>query len=105
MRRWWPPVTGFAPPGQAAPAGATVLPGWPEGVDPGVSAEAFGFAVGLFFTAAEPGGDQELAPLSEVIGHEHRRAELQAAWARYFADLLAEVIGYQPPPVAVQEQT
>jgi amidase len=69
-----------------AAAGATVVPGWPEGVDPGESTEVFGFAVGLFFAVAEPSSDEEFAPLSAVIGHEQRRSELRAAWARYFAE-------------------
>jgi amidase len=62
-----------------ARAGVRVVEGWPDGVDPAVQAEAFGFQVEWFFAAAEgrePAGADE---------QERRRAALGAAWARYFA--------------------
>src|SRR4029453_4168115 len=40
-----------------ARAGATVVEGWPEGVDPVREAESFGFHVRLFFAYQEPDED------------------------------------------------
>jgi amidase len=68
-----------------AAAGATVVEGWPDGVDPVQQAESFGFHVGLFFAFQQPGAD--VATLSEVVDHEHRRMAARAAWGRYFDDL------------------
>jgi amidase len=68
-----------------ARAGATVVEGWPDGVDPLRQAESFGFHVGLFFAFQQPGED--IATLSEVIGHEHRRMAARAAWTSYFDDV------------------
>jgi amidase len=65
-----------------AKAGATVVEGWPDGVDPVAAAESFGFHVGLFFAFQEPGDD--LPPLAQVIDHEHRRMAVRAAWGRHF---------------------
>jgi amidase len=64
-----------------ARAGVRIREGWPDGVDPAVQAEAFGFQVELFFAA------QEGRELAGVAGQERRRAELGAAWGRYFADV------------------
>jgi amidase len=66
-------------------AGATVVEGWPEGVDPALEYESFGFHVRLFFAFQESGEDP--AKLSEVIGHERRRMASRAAWGRYFGDV------------------
>jgi amidase len=68
-----------------ARAGATVVEGWPEGVDPVRHAESFGFHVGLFFAFQQPGED--FATLSQVVDHEHRRMAARAAWSRYFDHL------------------
>jgi amidase len=65
-----------------ARAGATIVEGWPEGVDPVEQYESFGFHVRLFFAFQQPNGD--FASLSEFIGHEHRRMSARAAWGRYF---------------------
>lgn len=65
-----------------ARAGATIVEGWPEGIDPGRSAESFGFHVGLFFAFAQPGED--LPPLAAVIDQELRRIAARAAWSSYF---------------------
>ena len=54
-----------------ARAGATVVEGWPDCVDPMRNYESFGFHVRLFFAFQQPGED--FATLSEVIDHEHRR--------------------------------
>jgi amidase len=67
-------------------AGATVVEGWPEGVDPVQEYESFGFHVGLFLAVVQPGGDST-QKLSEFIGHEARRMSARAAWARYFNDI------------------
>jgi amidase len=68
-----------------ARAGATVVEGWPDGVDPVRNYESFGFHVGLFFAFQQPG--EEFATLSEVIDHENRRMAARAAWNRYFDDV------------------
>jgi amidase len=68
-----------------ARAGATVVEGWPEGVDPVRNYESFGFHVRAFFAFQEPGED--FAKLSEFIDHENRRMVARAAWDRYFDDI------------------
>jgi amidase len=68
-----------------AQAGATVVEGWPDGVDPVRNYESFGFHVGLFFAFQQPGED--FATLSEVIDHENRRMAARAAWNSYFDDV------------------
>jgi amidase len=67
-----------------ARAGATVVEGWPDGVDPARQAESFGFHVRLFFAFQQPGED--LPPLAEVVDHEHRRMAARVAWGRAFDD-------------------
>jgi amidase len=64
-----------------ARAGATVVEGWPDGVDPAQTAETFGYHVGLFF-AFQGQGDLEQA--SELVEQESRRMAVRAAWAGYF---------------------
>jgi amidase len=66
-------------------AGATVLEGWPAGVDPVQQYESFGYHVQLFFAIQQPGGD--LAMLSEFIDQENRRMAARAAWSHYFDDV------------------
>lgn len=66
-------------------AGATVVEGWPDDVDPVRNAETFGFHVGLFFAFQQPGAD--FATLSEVVEQEHQRMAARAAWTRYFGDV------------------
>ena len=68
-----------------ARAGATVVEGWPDGVDPVREAESFGFHVRLFFAYQQPGDD--LPPFAEVVAHEHRRMAARAAWGDYFDDV------------------
>jgi amidase len=65
-----------------ARAGATVVEGWPDGVDPEAGYESFGFQVGLFFAFQQPGED--FAKISEVARQERRRMAVRAAWGRYF---------------------
>jgi amidase len=68
-----------------ARAGARVVEGWPDGVDPVQQAESFGFRVGMFFAFQQPGEDG--TPLSAFIEHERRRMASRAAWRRYFEDI------------------
>jgi amidase len=68
-----------------AGAGATVVEGWPDGVDPVRQAESFGFHVRLFFAFQQPGED--VATLSEIVDHEHRRMAARAAWSSYLDDV------------------
>jgi amidase len=70
---------------ELARAGAMVVEGWPDGVDPARNYESFGFHVRLFFAFQQPGED--FATLSEVIDHENRRMAARAAWNRYFDDI------------------
>jgi amidase len=65
-----------------ARAGATLVDGWPDGVDPVQHAGSFGFQVQLFFAFQQPGGD--VATLAQVIEQESRRMAARAAWDRYF---------------------
>jgi amidase len=68
-----------------ARAGATVVEGWPDGVDPVQHYESFGFHVQAFFAFQQPGED--FAKFSEFIDHENRRMAARAAWNRYFDDI------------------
>jgi len=68
-----------------ARAGATVVEGWPDGVDPVQHYESFGFHVQAFFAFQQPGED--FATISQVIEHEHRRMASRAAWNRHFDDV------------------
>ena len=66
-------------------AGARIVEGWPDGVDPAAQAESFGFHVRLFFAYEDPGDD--LPTLAQAIEHEHRRMAARAAWTRWFDDV------------------
>jgi amidase len=68
-----------------ARAGATVVEGWPEGMDSVQNYESFGFHVGLFFAFQE--SDEDFTTFSEFIDHENRRMAARAAWNRYFDDV------------------
>jgi amidase len=68
-----------------ARAGATVVEGWPDGVDPVRHYESFGFHVQSFFAFQQPG--EAFAKFSEFIDHENRRMAARAAWNRYFDDV------------------
>ena len=68
-----------------ARAGATVVEGWPDGVDPVQHYESFGFHVQAFFAFQQPGED--FAKFSEFVDHENRRMAARAAWNRYFNDI------------------
>jgi amidase len=66
-------------------AGATVVVGWPEDVDPVQQYESFGFHVQLFFAFQQH--EEQFARVSEFIDHEHQRMAARAAWSRYFNDV------------------
>jgi len=66
-------------------AGATIVEGWPAGIDPVADYESFGFQVGLFFAFQDP--EQEFAPFGEIARQESRRQRSIAAWASYFDDV------------------
>ena len=68
-----------------ARAGATVVEGWPDGVDPVQHYESFGFHVQAFFAFQQPG--ESFAKFSEFVDHENRRMAARAAWNRYFDDI------------------
>jgi amidase len=68
-----------------ARAGAQVVEGWPDSVDPAHTYESFGFHVRAFFAFQEPGED--FAELSAFIDHDNRRMAARAAWNRYFRDI------------------
>jgi amidase len=63
-----------------AGAGAAVVEGWPEGIDPVQEAESFGFHVGLFVGYH---GD-EFGRSRELVEQEQRRLRARAAWSSYF---------------------
>jgi amidase len=69
-----------------ARAGATVVEGWPDGMDPVRNYESFGFHVRSFFAFQEPG--ENYAKFSEFVEQENRRMEARAAWSRYFDDVV-----------------
>jgi amidase len=66
-------------------AGAKVVEGWPDGIDPVLDHECFGFHVQWFFASQQP--DAPFARVDEVIAQEHRRMAARAAWGRYFDDV------------------
>ncbi|MET0864708.1 MAG: amidase family protein [Nakamurella sp.] len=68
-----------------AAAGAKIVIGWPEDLDPQQQSDAFGFQVGLFFAFAEGGSD--FATLTEVVQQEAKRLAARQSWDRYFSDV------------------
>jgi amidase len=68
-----------------ARAGAKVVEGWPQGVDPPQIAESFGFHVEMFFAFVQP--EERPPAMSKFIEHEVRRMEAREAWGRYFKDV------------------
>jgi amidase len=66
-------------------AGAAIVEGWPEGVDPVGQAEAFGFQVAQFL--AFHGGDTDFATLPQVVEQHQRRMAARMAWDRSFAEV------------------
>jgi amidase len=68
-----------------AAAGASIVQGWPDGVDPDRSAAAFGFQVDAFFTLHQAGGAD--VPLAEFAAQEATRMAIRAAWQRHFSSI------------------
>jgi amidase len=68
-----------------ARSGATIVEGWPDGVDPASDYGSFGFQVGLFLALQE--AEPEFATLPEIVHQEARRNAVRAAWARYFGNV------------------
>jgi amidase len=66
-------------------AGAMIVEGWPDGVDPVLHHKAFGFQVQWFFASQQP--DEPFEKVTEVVAQEHRRMAARAAWDRYFEDV------------------
>ena len=69
-----------------AKAGATVVEGWPDGVDAAQNHETFGFHVQLFFAYHQGEGGAH-GTLSDVVARERDRMSMRAAWTRYFTDI------------------
>ena len=68
-----------------AKAGATVVEGWPDGVDPVAGFEAFGAQVQAFFAWQDP--DSAIGSLINFAAQDDRRMAHRAAWRRYFDDV------------------
>jgi amidase len=64
--------------------GATVVEGWPDGVDPGAGFEAFGAQVQAFFGWQDP--KDAAGSLADFAAQDARRMAYRAAWRRYFQD-------------------
>jgi len=67
-----------------AEAGATVVEGWPDGVDPAAGFEAFGAQVQAFFAWQDP--PAATGSLAEFAAQDARRMAHRAAWRRCFED-------------------
>jgi amidase len=67
-----------------AKAGARVVEGWPDDIDPSEVAETFAFHVGLFLAFTET---QQFARWPEFVENEHRRLAARAAWQRYLSQV------------------
>ena len=65
-----------------AHAGATIVEGWPDGIDPAREAESFGFHLGGLLALTEPRAD--VPPMAQFVEQENRRMSARAAWGRYF---------------------
>jgi amidase len=74
-----------------ARGGATIVEGWPDGVDPARHYESFVFHVQSFFAFQQLG--EAFAKFSEFIDHENRRMAARAAWNRYFDDVADVFLG------------
>jgi amidase len=62
-------------------AGATIVEGWPAGIDPAEQPELFGFQVSLFFALMEG-----KLP-AEAVEQEYKRMAARAAWQQYFEEV------------------
>lgn len=64
-----------------ARTGATIVPGWPDGVQADDVFQTFGFLLNVFLAYAQPGPTD--IDFGEFIEHEHRRMATRAAWRHY----------------------
>jgi amidase len=69
---------------QISRAGATLIEGWPDDVDPLKQAETFGYHVGVFLAHQDP--DAQLPDLSRLVAEERARMASRAGWSRHFRD-------------------
>jgi amidase len=67
-----------------AAAGATIVEGWPAGLDPQRSYEAFGGHLAAYFALHGMGGDDSLRGFA---GHEAQRMAARAAWQAAFGHM------------------
>jgi amidase len=73
-----------------AAAGVEVVEGWPSGIDSSATMPSFVFALQRFMAAADPASDWS-ATSAEIDRERQWRAEVRAAWARYFTGVDAFV--------------
>src|SRR5918997_1454128 len=74
-----------------ARAGATIVEGWPDGVDPVRHYESFGFHVQALFAFQQPG--EAFLKFWGFIDPRGRRMADRAAWNRYFDDVADVFLG------------
>ncbi|MGZ0146781.1 amidase family protein [Kribbella sp. WER1] len=68
-----------------AAAGAKIVDGWPDGVDPNEQAEEFGHQIELFF--ALHGGEPATMTVDDLLTTERNRLAARASWQRYFENV------------------
>jgi amidase len=68
-----------------AETGATLVEGWPDGIDPVTQAETFGFHVGVFLAHQQPA--VELPDPSQLVAQERARMAARSAWSTYFSEM------------------
>ncbi|SEP47316.1 amidase family protein [Amycolatopsis saalfeldensis] len=66
-------------------AGAKIVTGWPDGVDPVRQADSFGFQVRQFL--AFHGGDPDFATAAAMVEQHRLRMAARTAWDRYFSEV------------------
>ena len=78
-----------------AKAGASIVEGWPEGIDPAKSADTFGFHVGLFFAYH----GQEDVDGASVVEQQLERLRIREAWSRHFesVDVFLSPVSFAAP--------
>jgi len=95
---------------ELAAAGVSIVEGWPDGVDAGRSAAAFGFQVDAFFALHQVGGGADV-PLVEFASQEATRMAVRAAWQRHFGSVdvflcpvtFTTAIAHDPRPFGERE--
>jgi amidase len=81
-----------------ARTGATIVEGWPRGVDPIEGYDAFGAQVGAFFGVQDP--DQAEGSLADFMREDARRMAYRTAWLNYFrtADVFLSPVDFTAAP-------